>query len=290
MALFLGLPRWASSRRNLLLDCTVQGNITETEADTLTIRLGATPSGLISDPPPTSPPPFLCQMPFLLRTKPLGNQATEYASQHIWCLFQFIPIYQDKLGQAPNMLACILSSLVAQWPCNPENTIVSNLQDELYIVLGDSDMLHTLCFTYCRNTVSMLLTVQTCPSHWSPPPTYLQLPSIAVSLHHHTRTPMSLHVQWKMSFSCCSCYLPLPLTRSLLVRHLTSYVLYVCIISLLLLSAVIYITTASFYVTCLLFSHFCLSSSFFIVLHYIFIFTVTLLMVTHYHTQVRFYF
>jgi len=47
--LFPGLPRWASARRNLPV---VQGKITET--DTPTIRLGATPSGLISDPPPSS--------------------------------------------------------------------------------------------------------------------------------------------------------------------------------------------------------------------------------------------
>ena len=140
-----------------------------------------------------------------------------------------LPIYPG-LGQAPNMLACIPNGLVVQYvrnqPCNLENTVVSTWLDDLYcvnvicLVLGDSNVLHALCFTYCRNTVSMLLTVQTCQSHWSPLlPTYLQLPSIAVSLRHHTRTPMSLHVQWKMSFSCCSCYLPLPLTPSLPVRH-----------------------------------------------------------------------
>jgi len=41
----------------------VQGKITK--ADTLTIRLGATPSGLISGTPPSSP--FLHRMPFLLQ-------------------------------------------------------------------------------------------------------------------------------------------------------------------------------------------------------------------------------
>ena len=45
-ATFLGLPSWAGARRKLLLDFMVQGKITE--ADTPTIRLGATPSGLIS--------------------------------------------------------------------------------------------------------------------------------------------------------------------------------------------------------------------------------------------------
>jgi len=60
-ALFPGLPRWAGGRRSLLLEFVMQGKITE--ADTPTIRLGATPSGLISNPPSSSPI-FLCQMPF----------------------------------------------------------------------------------------------------------------------------------------------------------------------------------------------------------------------------------
>jgi len=42
--------------------CKLQGKIV-TEADTLTIWLGATPSGLLSDSSPS--PPFLCQIPFL---------------------------------------------------------------------------------------------------------------------------------------------------------------------------------------------------------------------------------
>jgi len=50
---FLGLCRWASARRRNLLDFMVQGKITE--ADTPTIWLGATPPGLISDAPPSSP-------------------------------------------------------------------------------------------------------------------------------------------------------------------------------------------------------------------------------------------
>jgi len=52
-ALFPGLLGWASARRNLLLDFMVQRRISE--ADTLKIRLGVTPSLLISDPPPLSP-------------------------------------------------------------------------------------------------------------------------------------------------------------------------------------------------------------------------------------------
>ena len=52
VARFPGLPGWASARRNLL-DLRVQGKIME--ADTPTIQLGTTPSGLISDPPSSSP-------------------------------------------------------------------------------------------------------------------------------------------------------------------------------------------------------------------------------------------
>jgi len=51
-SLFLGLPEWAGARRNILLDFVVQGKTTD--VDTPTIRLGATPSGLISNPPPSS--------------------------------------------------------------------------------------------------------------------------------------------------------------------------------------------------------------------------------------------
>lgn len=53
MAPFPGLPGWAGARRNLLLDFMMPRKITE--ADTPTIRLGATPSGLISGPLPSSP-------------------------------------------------------------------------------------------------------------------------------------------------------------------------------------------------------------------------------------------
>jgi len=53
VALFPGLPGWAGARRNkLLLDFMVQGKITE--AGTPSIWMGATPSGLISDPPLSS--------------------------------------------------------------------------------------------------------------------------------------------------------------------------------------------------------------------------------------------
>jgi len=59
------------------------------EADTLTIRLGTTPSGLISDPTPLSPHFFT----------PDALPATT------------LPIYPG-LGQAPNLLACIPSGVV----------------------------------------------------------------------------------------------------------------------------------------------------------------------------------
>jgi len=66
----------------------VQGKISDSEADTLTVQLGATPSGLISDPPPPSPH-------FMPDALPAAT----------------LPIY-PVLGQAPNMLACIPNGLV----------------------------------------------------------------------------------------------------------------------------------------------------------------------------------
>ena len=85
MAFFLGQLGSAGTRRNLL-DFMVQRKISQ--ADTPTIRLGATPSGLISDPPPSSPIFMLDNL----------RDAT-------------LPIYPG-LGQALNMLACIPTGLV----------------------------------------------------------------------------------------------------------------------------------------------------------------------------------
>jgi len=65
----------------------VQGKITE--ADTPTIQMGATPSGPISDPPPTSTP--ICM--------PNALPATT------------LPLYPG-LGRAPNMLAFVPSGVV----------------------------------------------------------------------------------------------------------------------------------------------------------------------------------
>jgi len=65
----------------------VQGRISE--ADRLIIRVGATPSGLISDPPPSSP----IFMPDALPA-------------------ETIPLYHG-LGRALNMLACIRSGVVS---------------------------------------------------------------------------------------------------------------------------------------------------------------------------------
>jgi len=80
---FQDYPGEPVPEENHLLDFMVQGEISE--ANTPTIRLCATPSRLISDPPPSSPifmPEALCAATF--------------------------PIYPG-LGQAPNMLACIPS-------------------------------------------------------------------------------------------------------------------------------------------------------------------------------------
>jgi len=64
----------------------VQGKITQ--EDTLTIWLGTTPSGLISDPPPSSPH-------FMPDALPAAT----------------LPLYSG-LGQAPSMPACIPSGVV----------------------------------------------------------------------------------------------------------------------------------------------------------------------------------
>jgi len=69
-----------------LLDFIVQGEISE--AETPTIWMGATPSRLISNPPPSSPI-------FTLDALPAAT----------------FPIYAG-LGHAPNMLACTPSGLV----------------------------------------------------------------------------------------------------------------------------------------------------------------------------------
>jgi len=71
---------------NLLLDFMVQGEMSE--ADTPTNQLGTTPSGLINNPPPSSPN--------------FSPDALPAAT---------LPIYPG-LGQAPNMLACIPSGMV----------------------------------------------------------------------------------------------------------------------------------------------------------------------------------
>jgi len=85
-AIFPKLPGLASARRKLLLDFMVQGKITE--ADTPTIWMVATPSGLTSDPPPSSPIFTPDALPVVT-----------------------LPLYPG-LGQAPNMLTCIPSGLL----------------------------------------------------------------------------------------------------------------------------------------------------------------------------------
>jgi len=84
---FSRTTRVSRCQKNLLLDFMVQRKITE--ADTLTIQLGATPSRLISDPPLSSP----------IFTPDALPAAT-------------LPLYPG-LGEASNMLACIPSGTVS---------------------------------------------------------------------------------------------------------------------------------------------------------------------------------
>jgi len=92
----------------------VQGKITE--ADTLTIWLGVTPSGLISDPPPSSP---------IFTPDALPTAA--------------LPLYPD-LGQAPNMLACIPSGMVS---VNIERTVKLSIKHSLHLSK------HKYCMRLC---------------------------------------------------------------------------------------------------------------------------------------------
>jgi len=116
---FLGLPGWAGARRKLLLDCMVQGKITE--ADTPTIRLGAIPSGLISDPPPSYPhfhagSPSCCNPPNL----PWLGTGTKYVGLHIqwlgWHKIQYNTILVLRVQISP-WKRCLyaLAHKVSKW-------------------------------------------------------------------------------------------------------------------------------------------------------------------------------
>jgi len=90
------------------------------EADTPTIQLGATPSRLVSDLPPSSPPPI-----FTPDALPAA----------------ILPIYPG-LGQAPNMLACMPSGLVysnTQW--------LGLFQKRTFVIIG-TGILQAQCPSY----------------------------------------------------------------------------------------------------------------------------------------------
>jgi len=79
MALFRDHPDELVPEEKKSSGLLVPGGISE--SDTLTIRLGATPSGLISDPPPSSPP-FSRRMPFLPSNLFWLRTGTKYAGLH----------------------------------------------------------------------------------------------------------------------------------------------------------------------------------------------------------------
>jgi len=78
---FQDYPGEPVPEENLPLDFMVQGKITE--ADTPTIRLGATPSRLISDPPPSSRH-FSARCPFCRNPPNLSwlGTGTKYVGLH----------------------------------------------------------------------------------------------------------------------------------------------------------------------------------------------------------------
>jgi len=106
MALLPGLPGWASARRSLL-DFMVQGKISE--ADTPIIRLGATASGVISDPPPSSSHFYVgchscCNPPWL-------GTGTKYAGLYTQAISELFTVTsQMVLGvkfAIPELLCCL---------------------------------------------------------------------------------------------------------------------------------------------------------------------------------------
>jgi len=96
LRLFSGTT-WMShcQKKKLLLDFMAQGTITE--ADTPTIPLGATPSGLISDPPP-SYPHFYARCPSCLNPPNLSwlGAGTKYAGLHTQWFGS--PLYQYPIS------------------------------------------------------------------------------------------------------------------------------------------------------------------------------------------------
>jgi len=82
--LFQDYPGEPVPEENLLLDFMMQGKIME--ADTPTIRLGTTSSGLISDPPPSSPIFTPDALPAATNLSCLETGA-KYEGLHIQCYY-----------------------------------------------------------------------------------------------------------------------------------------------------------------------------------------------------------
>ena len=108
-AFFRRLPSWASARRNLLFDFMVQGKITE--ADTLTVQLGATPPRLISDPRASSPH-FNAGCPSCHNPPTLSwlGTCTKYAGLHT----QWVRAHWDNNEKNTYQRCCFAD---ADWSC-----------------------------------------------------------------------------------------------------------------------------------------------------------------------------
>ena len=97
----------------------------DNKRQTLTIRVGATPSGLISNPPP-SIPPFLCRTPFLPQP------------------FQFILAWY----RYRNMLDCISPWLVS-YPCGMSVQVISCRLIHVQSIIPSSLFLAVCCRWTC---------------------------------------------------------------------------------------------------------------------------------------------
>jgi len=115
MALFWDYM-WASARRSLLLDFTVQREISE--ADTPAIWLGTTTSGLISNPPALSRH-FLCRMSFLLQPSQFILSWARY--QICWLAYPVAWIkWRNKIKNiwlTPYHWATVVKTGVYVWVC-----------------------------------------------------------------------------------------------------------------------------------------------------------------------------
>jgi len=173
-AVFLGLPSWAGARRRNLLNFMVQGEITE--ANTLTIRLGAIPCGLISDPAPSFP--HFCAGCPSCRNRPnlswLGT-GTKYAGLHtqwLGCLGHDTELGHSYYGMLIRSHVWSVEWWIFQWPWMTFEVHFSHCSDacRCWIFSGRSLAVQLIARVRrcCRNTSVFYREMVSAMRHWSP--------------------------------------------------------------------------------------------------------------------------